>query len=425
MNQPVGKEKFSYGWVVVFAGMLITLVIYGIVASLAVFFKPLLQDFQWSRGQTSLIWAANWITFGVLSLLIGPLTDRFGARRTMLVGGGLFSLGILFSSQATSLWQLLLLFGMLGAVGRAAMWTPLVATVARWFDQRRGLALGLAQSYQIGTFVIAPLVAWLVTAYGWQRAFMVLGVLALVTVIPLTLLIREPPGTGASAPDELPTARPSHDFSLSQAAGTRAFWSMKLMVLGCCVCHSFLLLHLVNYLTDDGISITRAATIFGIMAGSGALGKIANGVCADRFGAKPAIAAFLFVQGLGVLLFLRPDQLWLLYPGVVVWGMSQGGPMTCYPMLYLEYFGKRYLATVMSGFYATAGLGMALGGLLGGILYDATDGYQLSFTISLIGGVGAALIATTLQPPYRPWAAEHRGIEEEPAPVQKSIPEVI
>ncbi len=92
MSQPAAKEKFSYGWVVVFAGMFITLVIYGIVASLAVFFKPLLQSFQWSRGQTSLIWAGNWVTFGVLSLLIGPLTDRFGARRTMLVGGSLFSL---------------------------------------------------------------------------------------------------------------------------------------------------------------------------------------------------------------------------------------------------------------------------------------------------------------------------------------------
>ncbi|MEE9125309.1 MAG: MFS transporter [candidate division NC10 bacterium] len=415
MSQSAGKRKFFYGWVVVFAGMLITLIIYGIVASLAVLFKPLLQSFQWARGQISLIWAANWVTFGVLSLLVGPLTDRFGARRTMLVGGGLFSLGILFSSQATSLWHLLLLFGVLGAVGRAAMWTPLVATVTRWFEQRRGLALGLAQSYQIGTFVIAPLVAWLVTAYGWQRAFMVLGVLALATVVPLTLLIREPPGTAASA-EEFPAANASRDFSLSQAAGTRAFWSMKLMVLGCCVCHSFLLLHLVNYLTDHGASITRAATIFGIMVGSGALGKIANGLFADRFGAKPAIAAFLFVQGLGVLLFLRPDQLWLLYPGLVVWGMAQGGPMTCYPMLYREYFGKRYLATVMSGFYATVGLGMALGGLLGGILYDATDGYQLSFTISLIGGVGAAIIATTLEPPQRPGVVEHGAIEERPAP---------
>ncbi|MFQ5657843.1 MAG: MFS transporter, partial [Candidatus Methylomirabilales bacterium] len=131
---------------------------------------------------------------------------------------------------------------------------------------------------------------------------------------------------------------------------------------------------------------------------------------------KPAIAAFLFVQGLGVLLFIDPDQLWLLYPAAVVWGMAQGGPMTCYPMLYREYFGKRYLATVMSGFYATAGLGMALGGLLGGILYDATDVYQLSFTISLIGGVGAALIATTLQPPHRSLLGEHGGIEEKPAP---------
>ncbi|MEE9154340.1 MAG: MFS transporter [candidate division NC10 bacterium] len=416
MSQPAAKEKFSYGWVVVFAGMFITLVIYGIVASLAVFFKPLLQSFQWSRGQISLIWAGNWVTFGVLSLLIGPLTDRFGARRTMLVGGSLFSLGILFSSQATSLWHLFLLFGMLGAVGRAAMWTPLVVTVTRWFEQRRGLALGLAQSYQIGTFVIAPLVAWLVTAYGWQRAFTVLGVLALVTVVPLTLLIREPPGTAASGPDEFPAANPSHEFSLGQAAGTRAFWSMKLMVFGCCVCHSFVLLHLVNYLTDHGISITRAATIFGIMAGSGALGKIANGLCADRFGAKPAIAAFLFVQGLGVLLFLRPEQLWLLYPGVVVWGMAQGGPMTCYPMLYREYFGKRYLATVMSGFYAMVGLGMALGGLLGGVLYDATDAYHLSFTISLVTGVGAALIATTLQPPSRSWVGGYGGIEEHPAP---------
>ncbi|MFQ5846095.1 MAG: MFS transporter [Candidatus Methylomirabilales bacterium] len=416
MSQPRGKREFSYGWVVVFAGMIITLVIYGIIASLAVFFKPLVQSFQWSRAQTSLIWAGNWVTFGVLSLVIGPLTDRFGARRTMLAGGCIFSLGILLSSQATSLWHLFFLFGMLGSAGRAATWTPLVATVTRWFERRRGLALGLAQSYQLGALALAPLTAWLVTAYGWQRAFTLLGMLALVTIVPLTFFIREPPGSAASLLQGNVAAGQSDDFSLRQALGTRAFWSMKLMVLGCCVCHSFLLLHLVNHLTDQGIAITRAAAIFGTMAAAGALGKIANGICADRFGAKPAIAAFLFVQGLGVLLFLHPDQAWLLYPGAVVWGMAQGGPMTCYPMLYREYFGKRHLATLMSGFYAMAGLGMALGGLLGGILFDATNGYHVSFLISLIGGLGAALIATTLQPPDGLLAAEARGIEESPAP---------
>ncbi len=201
--QTEGNRESSYGWVVVASGLIITLIIYGIIASMAVFFKPLLLSFQWSRGQTSLIWAANWVTFGVLSLFIDPLTDRFGA--------------------------------------------------------------------------------------------------------------------------------------------------------------------------------------------------------------KPAIAGFLCVQGLGLLVFLRPDQLWLIYLGAVLWGMAQGGPMTCYPMLYREYFGERHLATVMTGLFALVGLGMALGGLLGGIIYDATDGYQLSFAISLSAVLGAALIATTLQPPHSSWVGERRG----------------
>jgi len=78
-----GERESSYGWVVVVAGFIITMIVYGITSSLAVFFKPLVQSFQWDRGQTSLIWAANWMTFSVLAIIIGPLIDRFGARKTM------------------------------------------------------------------------------------------------------------------------------------------------------------------------------------------------------------------------------------------------------------------------------------------------------------------------------------------------------
>ncbi len=89
--------------------------------------------------------------------------------------------------------------------------------------------------------------------------------------------------------------------------------------------------------------------------------------------------------------------------------------MTCYPMLYRKYFGNSYLATVMGGLYAIAGLGLALGGLLAGVIYDITGGYQLSFAISVIGGVGAALIAMTLQPPDRSLMEKHGGVEQSPA----------
>jgi MFS family permease len=416
MSKSFKERESSYGWVVVVTGFIITMIVYGITSSLAVFFKPLVQSFQWGRGQISLIWAANWLTFGVLAIIIGPLIDRFGARKTMFTGACLFSLGILLSSQATSLWHLFLLFGMLGSVGLVSTLMPLVVTVTRWFDQRQGLALGMAQSFNTGTFVISPLAALLVTNNGWQKAFLVLGGLALVTVVPLTIFIREPQEIDAAAAQERRVSYPSQDFRLRQALGTRTFWSLKFMVLGCCVCHSFLLLHLVNYLTDQGIVMSRAAMLFGIMGLASAAGRIANGLCADRFGAKPAIAGFLLVQGLGVLLFLRPDQLWLLYLGIIVWGMAMAGPMSCYPMLYRQYFGKRHLGMLMSGFYTAGGLGMALGGLLAGVLFDVTGGYQISFAISLIGGVGAALIAMTLQPPNRSLVAEHKGIGPKPAP---------
>ncbi len=418
MDAQVGKSegmrKSTYGWVVVGAGLIITMIVFGINFSLAVFFKPLVQGFQWGRGQTSLIWAANWVTFSVLAIIIGTLIDRFGARRTMLAGGCLFSLGILFCSQATSLLHLSLLFGMLGSVGFVSTMVPLVVTITRWFDQRQGLALGLVQSFNTGTFFISPFIAWLLTKYGWQQAFLVLGGLALVIVVPLTIFVREPQGIAAAVDQEGKVPDPSQDFRLRGALRTRTFWSLKLMVLGCCICHSFLLLHLVNYLTDQGLTMSRAAMLFGLMGVASAAGKIANGLCADRFGAKPAIAGFLFVQGLGVLLFLRPDQLWLLYLGIVVWGMAMAGPMSCYPMLYRKYFGKRYLGTLMSGFYTAGGLGMALGGFIAGVLYDVMGSYQISFVISLIGGVGAALIATTLKPPHISLKGEHIRIEQSP-----------
>jgi MFS family permease len=416
MEKSKKGREISYGWVVVVAGFIITMIVYGINYSLAVLFKPLLQNFQWGRGQTSLIWAANWMTFSVLALFIGPLIDRFGARKTMFAGSCLFSLGILFSSQATSLWHLSFLFGMLGSVGLVSTLMPLAVTVIRWFDQRQGLALGLSQSFNTGTFIISPLAAWLVTNFGWQQAFLGLGVLALVTVVPLTLLIREPRGIAATVSQESRVSDLSQDFHLRQAIRTRAFWSLKLMALGCCISHSFLLLHLVNYLTDQGFTMSHAAILFGLLGVASTAGRIANGFCADLYGAKPAVSGFLFIQGLGVLLFLHPDQRWMLYLGIVVWGMAQGGPMTCYPMLYRKYFGNSYLATVMGGLYAIGGLGMALGGLLSGVLYDVTNGYQFSFAISLIGGVGAALIATTLQPPNKSLVEEHGGIEQNPAP---------
>src|SRR4051812_29089285 len=140
------SRKVFYGWVIVFAGLVLTLIMYGIVETFSIMFKPIAADFHWDRGAVSLASMLNFLTFGAASLGCGLLSDRFGSRRVMLAGSLVFVAGTLLMGQIESLWQLYLFFGVLLAVGRAATGVPLTVLVTKWFTRNQGLALALSQS---------------------------------------------------------------------------------------------------------------------------------------------------------------------------------------------------------------------------------------------------------------------------------------
>jgi MFS family permease len=395
------QGRFFYGWVIVFAGLLLSLIMYGVVDAFGIVFKPISEEFHWDRGTVSVSSMINWISFGLGNLAFGALTDRFGSRRVMILGGVLFVIGVLLMSQIHSVWHLYLFFGVLIAIGRSAAGVPLTALVTRWFTKNQGLALALAQSQNVGSAVFAPLTVFFLAQYGWRGAYIGLGAIGLL-IIPLALLMRDHHTSRALvSPVASRTGASSANLSgmtLSEAMKTRAFWTLNLMVIGCCSCHSCILLHGVNHMTDVGLTTVTAAHIVAVMAIFGMVGKIANGLLADKVGAKWAIAGFLALQAAVIPIFIHAHEAPTFYTWAVLFGLGFGGPMPVYAMLFREYFGARHIGAILGFFFLIAALGMGSGGMMGGVLYNMFGSYAVPFFTSTTTGLLAAFLALTLPP---------------------------
>jgi MFS family permease len=396
-------SRIFYGWIIVFTGLWVTLVIFGVVNSFSVFFKPLASEFGWDRGLTSLAYSLSWVSFGFLSIASGRLVDRYGPRTVMFVGTLIFAVGTMLLSQLNSLWQLYLIFGVMLPIGQAANVIPLVATVLNWFVERRGLALAIAQSQGVGTVLISPLAAWMIAMYGWRASYFVLGLLVLVTALPLLVLIqRRPSDLKLRAYGEIRESRGGllrPDWTLNQVLHSRTFWVANAIVFSCCTCHSMLMLHLVNFFTDRGVPPTSAATMFASISIFAMVGKLANGALADRIGGRRSITVFLALQTAMVPCFYGAWHPWQYYVIGALFGIGMGGPMPVYALLFREFFGQKAIGSILGVFTAMSSTGMALGGYLGGLFHDQFDGYTEAFVLSLLAGTIATLLTFLLKPP--------------------------
>ena len=395
----VGQEQSSYGWVIVFAGLVISLCMYGVIESFAIMFKPIAEQFAWDRGTVSVASMISWTSFGISSLICGRLSDRFGSKWVIITGGLFFVAGTFLMSQVQSLWQLYVYFGVVLAIGRSATGVPMVALVTKWFVKRQGLALAIAQSQNVGSAVFAPLAVFLLAHNDWRWSYIWLGVITLI-VLPLSILMRDKKIEPARAQPTGFTRADVHTttpgMTLGEAMRTRAFWTLNLMVLGCCMCHSCILLHGFNHMTDVGVLESVAARVVMLMAVSGMIGKIINGLLADRIGAKWAIALFLGLQAVMVPFFIEARQAPSFYSWAILFGLGFGGPMPVYAMLFREYFGTRAIGTILGAFFMVAAIGMGSGGMMGGFLHSEFGDYVVPFLTSTSTGTLAAILALTL-----------------------------
>jgi MFS family permease len=400
MSKPSGLSKasgFSYGWVVVGAGAMMTCVGFGAMLSLAVFLQPISENMGWSRSGVSAAATIDFLCMGLAAFFWGALSDRFGTRIVVLAGSVLLGTGLVAASQATTLWQFQLSFGVLIGIAAGSFYAPMVAVASAWIEHHRSLAVALVSAGMgVAPLTVAPSASWLITTYDWRIAMLVIGIASWTLLIPASLLVR--PAPRADAPSTTGgTGAPQVQWTAAQAFRTPQFITLALAHFACCAAHSGPIFHMVSYAMICGIAPLTAVTVYSLAGFSGLGGRLLLGAMADRLGAKPVLVGGLFVQALSVATYLAVGQLGEFYALSVVFGLAYGGVMPLYAVLVREYFGARIMGTVFGAVAAFASLGMALGPLAGGWVFDTFHAYSWLYVGSF--GIGLAAVAVALSFP--------------------------
>jgi MFS family permease len=398
-----------YGWVVLGAAFAIIALSIGTLFTLGVFLKPIEEGMGWSRSSIGAVGLLNWLVMGLGGVVAGYLSDQFGTRVVVLVGGALLGLGLVLSSQVSEAWQLYVTFGVLVGAGVSAFYVPLTVLAIRWFDDRRGMAAAIVSAGNgLGIMALSPLSRWLINEMDWRSAFLVLGDLAWLIVIPCALLLKPSP-TAVPAPGWA-SGRASATAPVGQILGSWPIWAIALTHFACCAAHSGPIFHLVSHAMDQGVGSMAAASILGASGLSSIVGRVGSGIVADRLGVKRTLIVMLASQALLIPVYLAATSAGLLWGLSLVFGVAYGGVMPLYAVITREYFGEAVMGTAYGWVFFISCIGMGLGSFAGGAIHDTLGSYQGLFVGSFAVGTMAVVLAATLRPPALPHlqAAEAR-----------------
>jgi MFS family permease len=391
--------KLSYGWVIVAVGIVIGCIGMGGMMSFGVFLQPMADSLGWSRAGISTASTLAFLWMGVGGFLWGWLSDRYGARLVVLLGGLLQGLGLVMASQAQSLPVFLAVYGTAVGLAVGAIYVPLTTATTSWFTRNRSLAVSLVSAgLALGTTLVAPLARWLIVTHDWRFAMQTLGVIAWVVIVPAALLLRPAPAAEGGPPGLSTRGTAAAGMTLGRALKTPVFWSLALANFACCAAHSGPIFHMVSYAADCGVAPLTAATVLGAAGLAALSGRIVCGLVADRAGAKRTLVVCLALQALAIALYLLARDLDTLYAVSMLFGLAYGGAMPLYAILVREYFPAKIMGSVFGVVAMISTLGMALGPPLGGWLFDRFGGYGWLYVASSTIGIAGALIATTVRP---------------------------
>ena len=404
MSRSPGKESsFFYGYVVVGASLMTMSIMWAGYNAFGVFFKPLLNEFGWTRATTAGAFSLASMMNALLTIAMGELTDRFGPRIVMTCSGLLLGLGFVLMSQIQSASHLYLFYGILVGAGMSGAFVPLLSTVARWFLKRRGLMTGIvAAGSGMGALTGPPVAIRLVSIYGWRVSYAILGSVVLLGVVLLAQLIKKGPAqvgqvaVGENQIGQQGSPPRAEGLSLKETLHSPRFWVF--FPTGFCYgyCVFAIMVHMVPHAIELNISAIRAANILATIGGLSILGKVLLGRAGDIIGSRYILMLGFILMGAALIWLVPAKTAWMLFSSAGFFGFAFGGIAVSHSPLIAELFGLRSHGLIFGVLNISVMIGAATGPLLTGYLFDVTNSYQTAFllcaTISFIGIILAAFL---------------------------------
>ena len=341
-------------------------------------------EFGIGRAGASLPYTLMMVCLGIGGLWTGLWADRWGIARVLWLGSAAVGAGYVLAALSGNVWLFGLAHGLLGLLGGAATFAPLMADTGLWWHRRRGIAMAICASgnYIAGT-LWPPLAQWGITHYGWRPTYVVLGLVCGTGMALLALAMRRPPpalsahptSQGAAAARVTPWP-PERPFGLAPA---QAQWLLCVAGVACCVAMSMPQVHIVAYCTDLGYGAARGAEMLSLMLACGIVSRLISGAICDRIGGLRTLLLGSALQTVALVMFLPFDGLVPLYVISALFGLFQGGIVPSYAIIVREHFPAAEAGARVGTVIMATMLGMALGGWMSGKVFDITGSYHAAF----------------------------------------------
>jgi MFS family permease len=392
---------------------ILTLIITPIFQGLGFFFVALERQFGWSRTVLSLPFSLGRVEGALIGPLEGYLTDRLGSRRMILIGFVILGGGFVAFSFIQGVVGFFVTFLVIFAGAGLGGFIPLMAALNHWFVRHRAKAMGIGLVGASLGALLAPLLGQAIEDFGWRAVALWLGIAVLALAIPMASVVRNRPEEYGQRPDGDPPPDPTTteasvdetaledeaNFTVGEALRTPAFWAIAFAHGFSAASAVAIAVHIVPAMTDIGMSLPMAGTVVLTYGASGAIFQLLGGFLGDRVPKPPAIAAFVVVQGIGMLVAATIHTVPGAFLFAVLFGAGLGGRAPLLTAIRGDYFGRRDFATILGVSQVPMNLVMMFAPIAAGYFFDTLGSYTVPFLgLAVLNFLGAAFMLMARKP---------------------------
>ena len=408
------SSRVHYAWIVIVIAAFMHMAGGSIRQAFGVLIVPLQEDMGWSPATVTLAYAMASITGALLAPLSGYCTDRYGARKVIMVGVATFVAGAILTGVVSQVWHLWISYGLFLGVASACFNVPILTTATYWFRTHLGYGVGLLQAaHGLGPALMAILVSVLIIGASWKIAFWSIGIIGGTAMIVLMAFFRNRPADIGTRPFGAPASERAmaeldpvlerlrvKAFRTSMQA-TNTFWKLVAIHFLGCVGHAIVIIYIIPIAVLAGMEQVAAAGVLSTLALVSVTTRFLAPVISDYIGARGTMATAFVWQGLPVLMLFWAHDPWQFYLFAVIFGIGYGGEGSAFPVINRQYFGRGPMGSSFGWQAFGAGTGMALGAWLGGALFWLFDSYTVTIIVSTLTSVAGAFVIMSMEPTNR------------------------